>query len=118
MTGLGRYVNEENVYVERSGALYDSAFFANELCKFHLQNSSGLDVMGVEDYFKRTQAIAQTNNLVCFRADQFGFNKATGNHTLRKLTGTGHLEKCCEGVTPLLNGDSGTFCKLLSITGQ
>jgi hypothetical protein len=118
MTGLGRYVNDKNVYVERSGALYDSALITNEITKFYQLNTRTGDAMGIEDYFDRTKAIGQSNNLVCFQADQFGFNKSTGDHRLRKLNGTGHLGKCCEGVTPQMNGEPGLFSQSLALTGQ
>lgn len=116
MSGLGHYVNEDHVAGDHGRAAFDSALVVDEICQFsRLNNAASHGVMSVDDYFQRRDAVKGTFNMVCFQADQYGRNKATGSHKRRQLTGTGHLGQLCEGVTPILNGKAGMISKKLQL---
>lgn len=116
MSGLGQYVNEDHVSGDHGRAAFDSAMIVDEICKFsRLNDAASHGVMSVNDYFQRRDAVKGTFNMVCFQADQYGRNKATGSHKRRQLTGTGHLGQLCEGVTPILNGKAGMISKKLQL---
>ncbi len=116
--GVGRFVNRDQSGMrDRKGPLYDSALIVNEICKFHMLNrgSSANDLINAENFLIRRDMVSDTRNALCFMADQWGRNQATGSHSERMLTGTGPLGKLCPGVMSILHGKPGLIEKKMAI---
>lgn len=117
--GVGRFVDPGQSGTRKQGALYDSALMANAICMFYMLNrdTSANDLAGAFSFVQRNEMVAETYNMLCYMADQWTRNQASGAYTERCISGTGPLGRLGPGVVPILQGTTpGLIEKKLAIS--